>query len=137
MNKFVRIRPHILAVALIGVTVLLSGCGDSGKDKAKAKAATGKIRTYYSTWNRPSTDWEIHKVRTDKDLTVTVEAKVASKKLTRAIMERSKAEQIGIARLACPAYTDPVWADIDKKQHVGIMLSGSAGHIINALCKRP
>ena len=42
-----------------------------------------------------------------------------------------------IARLACPAYTDDIWAQIDKGQAVGIVLSGSAGHIINALCKRP
>jgi len=52
-------------------------------------------------------------------------------------MVRSKAEQIEIARLACPLYTDKIWAEIGKQQPVGIVLSGSAGHIINALCKRP
>ena len=52
-------------------------------------------------------------------------------------MERSKMEQMEIARMACPTYTDKVWKEIDKEQSVGVVLSGSAGHIINALCKRP
>jgi hypothetical protein len=30
-----------------------------------------------------------------------------------------------------------VWKELGRKQAVGIVLSGAAGHIINAQCKRP
>jgi hypothetical protein len=137
MRKHFENRFLLAPAVLLAGAVLLAACGDSGKDKAKTKKAAGTIRGYYSTWNRPSPDWEIRKVKPDKDNTVTVEAKIVTKKLSKAIMERSKAEQMDIARLACPAYTDEIWAEIGKQQAVGIVLSGSAGHIINALCKRP
>ena len=124
-----------VAVSLTAA-VLLGGCGDG--DQARTKKAAGLLSDfYYSSWKRPSPDWDVRKVRPGKDDTVTIETKIVTKNLTKAIMERSKAEQMEIARLACPDYTDDIWAQISKDQHVGIMLSGSAGHIINALCKRP
>ncbi len=116
--------------------VLLGGCGDG--DQAQTKKAAGVLSDfYYKSWKRPSPDWDVRKVRPGKDNTVTIETKIVTKTLTKAIMERSKAEQMEIARLACPDFTDGIWAQIGKGQAVGIVLSGSAGHIINALCKRP
>ncbi len=124
-----------VAVSLMAA-LLLGGCGDG--DQAQTKKAAGALSDYYyRSWKRPSPDWDIRKVRAGKDDTVTIETRIVTKTLTKAIMERSKAEQMEIARLACPAYTDGIWAEINKAQHVGIVLSGSAGHIINALCKRP
>ncbi len=116
--------------------VLLGGCGDGDPAQTK-KAATALSDYYYRSWKRPSPDWEIRKVRAGKDGTVSIETKIVTKNLTKAIMERSKAEQMEIARLACPAYTDGIWAELGKEQAVGIVLSGTAGHIINALCLRP
>ncbi len=124
-----------VAVSLTAA-VLLGGCGDG--DQARTKKAAGMLSDYYyRSWKRPSPDWDIRKVRPGKDDTVTIETRIVTKTLTKAIMERSKAEQMEISRLACPAYTDDIWAQIGKGQSVGIVLSGSAGHIINALCKRP
>ena len=122
--------------ASLTAVFLLVGCGDG--DPARTKRSAGMLSDYYySSWKRPSPDWEIRKVRPGKDDTVTIETRIVTQTLTKAIMERSKAEQMEIARLACPAYTDGIWAELGKGQAVGIALSGSAGHIINALCKRP
>lgn len=131
------LNPVLRAVTIsMTAAVLLGGCGDG--DQARTKEAAVVLSDYYyRSWKRPSPDWDVRKVRADKDDTVTIEARIVTKTLTKAIMERSKAEQMKIARLACPAYTDDIWAQIDKGQAVGIVLSGSAGHIINALCKRP
>lgn len=138
MRKTFDIRfPKSLAV-LLAAAALLGACGDSDKDKSNTKKAAGKLSDYYySSWKPPSPDWEIRKVRPGDDNTVTVEARIVTDMLTKAIMERSKAEQMEIARFACPAYTDDIWTELGKAQPVGIVLSGSAGHIINALCKRP
>ncbi len=125
------------AVAIsLTAAVLLGGCGDGDPARTK-KAAILLSDYYYRLWKRPSPDWDVRKVRAGKDDTVTIETRIVTKTLTKAIMERSKAEQMEIARLACPAYTDDVWAQVGKGQAVGIMLSGYAGHIINALCLRP
>lgn len=131
------LNPVLRAVTIsMTAAVLLVGCGDG--DPARTKKAAGLLSDYYyRLWKRPSPDWEIRKVRADKDDTVTIETKIVTKLLTKAIMERSKAEQMEIARLACPAYTDDIWTQIGKGQAVGIVLSGTAGHIINALCLRP
>lgn len=138
MRMNMDVRSGLSVAVLLAAAMSLGACGDNGKDKAKTKKAASKISAYYySLWKAPSADWEIRKVHPDKNYTVTVEAKITTKTLTKAVMERSKAEQMEIARRACPPYTDPIWAEIDKEQPVGIVLSGSAGHIINALCKRP
>ncbi len=131
------LNPVLRAVTIsLTAAVLLGGCGDG--DQAQTKKATTMLSDYYyRSWKRPSPDWEIRKVRAGKDDTVSIETKIVTKNLTKAIMERSKAEQMEIARLACPAYTDDIWVQIGKGQAVGIMLSGYAGHIINALCLRP
>jgi len=116
----------------------LGACGDSGKAKAKAKKSANMLSDYYYTsWHAPSPDWEVRKVKPGKESDVSVETRIITKQLSRAIMERSKMEQMEIARMACPSYTDKVWKEIDKEQSVGVVLSGSAGHIINAMCKRP
>lgn len=125
-------------ILLAAAAVLLGGCGDSKKSKANAKKAAVRLNDYYYTlWKRPSPDWEIRKVRPAKDHSVNVEAKIITQMLTKAVMERSKAEQMEIARYACPAYTDKIWTELGQDQPVGITLTGTAGHIINALCKRP
>ena len=139
MLKTFRTRPFgattVLPAMLLGVFIL-GACGDDGEAKAK-ESADVLSDYYYRMWQPPSPDWEVRKVRPGKDIDVTVEAKVVSKGLTRQIMARSRMEQMEIARMACPAYNDKIWSQIGKKQTVGIMLSGSAGHIIKALCKRP
>jgi hypothetical protein len=122
---------------LLAAGLGLSACGDKSS-KSKAKKAAGVLRDYYyTTWQAPSADWEVHKVAIAKDNVVTVKANIVTKALSKAIMERSKMEQMEIARLACPAISDKIWSSMDKKQPVGISLSGSAGHIINALCMKP
>ncbi len=109
-----------------------------GKTKAKAKKSAKTLSNYYYTiWQAPSPNWDVRKVRPGKESDVTIDAKISNKILTKKIMERSRMEQMEIARMACPAYTDEIWGKIGKKQTVAIMLSGTAGHIINALCKRP
>jgi len=136
MNRNFPIPLSSLAAVSLAAAILLAGCGDGSP--AKTKKAAGVLSDYYySSWKPPSPDWEVRKVRPDKDNTVTVEAKIVTKPLTKAIMERSKAEQMEIARLACPAFTDDIWGQVGREQSVGITLSGSAGHIINAICKRP
>ncbi len=121
-------------VAVLVVAFLAAACGDSGDPKKTAS----KLRDYYyTTWKPPSPDWEVLKVRVTKDKTVSVTANINTKALTKAIMERSRMEQMEIARLACPAANADVWKAVNKEQMVGISLSGDAGHIINALCKHP
>ncbi len=133
--KFPNLFSTIVAAPIMAAA-LLAGCSDD--DPAKTKKAAGLLSDYYySVWKRPSPDWEIRKVRAGKDNTVTIETRIVTKRLTQAIMERSKAEQMDIARLACPNYTDDIWTEVGKSQAVGVVLSGSAGHIINAMCKRP
>jgi len=75
------------------------------------------------------------RVEKDDEKTVTVEANITTKALTKAIMERSRMDQMEIARMACPAVDHEVWKSVAAKQPVGVALSGAAGHIINALCK--
>lgn len=120
--------------AVLAVAVLAAGCGDGGGAKKTAK----EIRDYYYyAWKPPSPDWDVLKVSVGKDKTITIKASILNKTLTKAIMERSRMEQMGIARLACPAANAEVWKAVKKEQLVGITLSGEAGHIINALCKHP
>ena len=121
-------------VVAVAVAFLTAACGDSGNPK---KTASELRDYYYTTWKPPSPDWEVLKVRVSKDKTVSVTANIINKTLTKAIMERSRMEQMEIARLACPAANAEVWIDINKEQLVGITLSGEAGHIINAICKNP
>ena len=122
------------SAAVLAATFLVAACGDGGS----AKKTASELRDYYyTTWKPPSPDWEVLKVRVTKDKTVTVTANINNKGLSKAIMERSRMEQMEIARLACPAVNAGVWKDITKKQLVGISLTGDAGHIINALCKHP
>ncbi|NQV85290.1 MAG: hypothetical protein HQ494_15870 [Rhodospirillales bacterium] len=128
--------PHV-AIVLLSVSALaLGACGDEEKGDAK-KSANALTDFYYTSWKAPSADWEVRKVRPGKESDVTVEAKVVTKTLTKKIMERSRMEQMEIARMVCPDYTDKIWTKIEKKHSVGVVLSGSGGHIINALCKRP
>ncbi len=126
-----------IAAGLMAVALVLAACGEKGSKSKAKKAASALSDFYYAQWRAPSPDWEIRKVGIGKDFVVNVETKIISKALTKAIMERSKLEQMGIARLACPAPNLKIWNNVSKEQPVNIRLSGSAGHIINALCKRP
>ncbi len=120
--------------AFLAVAFLAVGCGDGGG----AKNTANEIRDYYyTTWKPPSPDWDVLKVRVTKDKAITVTATINNKSLTKVIMERSRMEQMEIARLACPAANAEVWKAVKKEQLVGISLSGEAGHIINALCRHP
>ena len=136
MVRFFQFCPLVAVVALLAATLSLGAYGDDSKAKAK-KSAKELTNYYFTVWQPPSPDWEVRKVRPGKEIDLTIDTKIANKTLTKKIMERSRMEQMEIARMACPDYTDEIWSKIDKKQTVGIMLSGSAGHIINALCKRP
>lgn len=136
MVRFFQFCPLVAVVALLAATLSLGACGDDGKAKAK-KSAKELTNYYFTVWQPPSPDWEVRKVRPGKEIDLTIDTKIANKTLTKKIMERSRMEQMEIARMACPDYTDEIWSKIDKKQTVGIILSGSAGHIINALYKRP
>ena len=120
--------------SVLAVAFLAAACGDGGS----AKKTANEIRDYYyTTWKPPSPDWDVLKVRVTKDKTITVTATINNITLTKAIMERSRMEQMEIARLACPTVNAEVWKAVKKEQLVGISLSGEAGHIINALCKHP
>ena len=137
MNRLNRILVLALAMVLLAAGLSLAACGDKGS-KTKAKKAAGVLRDYYyTTWQAPSPDWEVRKVGVTKDNVVTVSANISTKRLSKAIMERSMLEQMKIARMACPAIGDSIWFSVDKEQPVGISLSGSAGHIINARCMKP
>ncbi|MCH7937110.1 MAG: hypothetical protein IH994_08485 [Proteobacteria bacterium] len=137
MKRLNRIPVLVLAMVLLVAGLGLAACGETGS-KTKAKKAAGVLRDYYyTTWKAPSPDWEVRKVGIAKDNVVTVNAIINTKTLSKAIMERSKLEQMEIARLACPALGDKIWSSVGKEQPVGISLSGSAGHIINALCMNP
>jgi hypothetical protein len=136
MIGFPKTSPQYALVLLIGMTLALGACGDNNKGDAK-KSAGVLSDYYYSIWQAPSPDWEVRKVRPGNENDVTVEAQVVTKTLTKRIMERSRMEQMEIARMACPDYSAKIWEKIEKEQSVGVVLSGSAGHIINALCKRP
>ncbi len=137
MKRLNRIPVLVLATVLLAASLGLAACGDKGS-KTKAKKAAGVLRDYYyTTWQAPSPDWQVRKIGIAKDNVVTVNANISTKRLSRAIMERSVIEQMQIARMACPAIGDKIWSSVDKEQPVGISLSGSAGHIINALCKKP
>ncbi len=141
MKSFLSTRSFLSVGVLVALALVLplalSACGDNGnKEKAK-KSAVLLSDYYYQVWKPPSGDWEIRKVKPGKESDISIETQITTKQLSRAIMERSKMEQMEIARMACPTYTDKVWKEIDKEQSVGVVLSGSAGHIINALCKRP
>lgn len=125
------------AVLWAAALLVLAGCGEESAD-ARAKEAAGALSDYYyQVWRPPSPDWEVLRVRVgkDKEKTVTVDANIMTKGLTKAIMERSRMEQMEIARMACPPADNDVWERVAAKQPVGVTLSGSAGHIINALCK--
>ena len=137
MKRLNRIPVLILATVLLAANLGLAACGDKGS-KTKAKKAASVLRDYYyTTWQAPSPDWAVHKVGITKDNVVTVNANISTKVLSKEIMKRSKLDQMQIARLACPAIGDKIWSSVDKEQPVGISLSGSAGHIINALCLKP
>lgn len=137
MKRPNRIPVLVLATVLLAAGFGLAACGDKGS-KATAKKAAGVLRDYYyTTWQAPSPDWAVHKVSIAKDNVVTINANISTKTLSKEIMKRSKLEQMEIARLACPALSDKIWSSVDKEQPVGISLSGSAGHIINAICMNP
>ena len=137
MKRLNRIPVLVLAMVLLAASLSLAACGEKGS-KATAKKAAGVLRDYfYTTWQAPSSDWAVHKVGIAKDNVVTVNAKISTKGLSKEIMKRSKLEQMQIARMACPAIGDEIWSSIGQEQPVGISLSGSAGHIINALCMKP
>jgi len=118
-------------------TLMVAGCGDKPTQKGAKKAANALSDYYYKDWKPPSGDWQIQKVAIAKDYTVNVDTKIATKTLSKAIMERSKMEQMEIARLACPNINEKIWDTVGKTQPVNIRLSGAAGHIINSLCMRP
>lgn len=117
--------------------MLLAGCGEEDAGARAKETASALSDYYYRFWRPPSPDWEVLRVRVEKDeaKTVTVEANIMTKGLTKAVMERSRMEQMEIARMACPPEGDKVWEQVSAEQPVNVTLSGSAGHIINALCR--
>lgn len=121
----------------LAALVLLAACDDAGGEAQAKTAAAALTDYYYRAWQAPTPEWSVMKVRIGKDNAVTIDAAVASEALSRTIMGRSRFEQMEVARMACPAVNDKVWQRVGPKQQVGVALSGSAGHIINALCKRP
>lgn len=125
-----------MGVLVIGAALLLSACGEKGDKKQAKKAANALSDYYYAQWRPPSPDWKVQKVKIGKNYVVNIETEIVTKTLSKAIMERSRMEQMEIARLACPAPNGKIWDSIDKDQAVNIRLSGVAGHIINSLCKR-
>ncbi len=137
MKRLNTIPVLVLATVLLAAGLGLAACGDKGSKTKAKKAANALLDYYYTTWQAPSPDWAVHKVAIAKDNVVTVNAKISTKRLSKEIMKRSKLEQMQIARLACPAIGDKIWSSVDKEQPVGISLTGSAGHIINALCMKP
>jgi hypothetical protein len=138
-RPMIRAVPRTAAGLALAIVVLASaGCGDSGDEKRAKKAADTLRDYYYRFWQPPSPDWNVMKVRVTKDNAVTVDANLTTEALTKTVMERSRAEQMEIARMACPPVGEKtVWKELGKKQSIGVALSGSAGHIINAQCKRP
>lgn len=115
----------------------LAACGDDG-EQARAKKAAGALSDYYyRAWQAPSPEWSVMRVRIGKENHLTVDASITTEALTKTVMERSRFEQMEIARMACPERRHAIWKDIGREQVVGVALSGTAGHIINALCKRP
>lgn len=137
MKRLNRIPVLVLATVLLAAGLGLAACGDKGSKTTAKKAANVLLDYYYTTWQAPSPDWAVHKVSIAKDNVVTINANIRTKTLSKEIMKRSKLDQMQIARLACPAINDKIWSSIDKEQPVSISLSGSAGHIINALCMKP
>lgn len=124
-------------LAVVMLPVALAGCGDKPTKKNAKRAANALSDYYYAQWKPPSSDWRVQKVAIGKDNTVNVDAKIATQALSKAIMERSKMEQMEIARLACPVPNEKIWESLGKNQPVNIRLSGAAGHIINSLCQHP
>lgn len=127
-----------LRLLLPAAALLLVPACDGSSDKDRAKQAAVALDDYYrDAWRPPGPGWTVLKVRVAKDNAVTVDVTVSTEVLTKAIMERSRFEQMEIARMACPAVTDTVWKRLAAKQPVGVALSGSLGHITSAQCKRP
>lgn len=131
------IRTRILAIPVLAAVMLAAACDDSG-ERDRAKQAAVALGDYYrDAWRPPGPSWTVLKVGIGKDNAVTINATVSAEMLTKKIMERSRFEQMEIARMACPALDATVWGRLGKKQQVGVALSGSLGHIITAQCKRP
>lgn len=126
----------VMAVVL-GAAAFLAACGEKTSKSDAKKAANALSDYYYAKWQAPSSDWQVQKVTIAKGNIVNIDTRIITKTLSKAIMERSKMEQMEIARLACPAPNLKIWSKIGKEQPVNIRLSGTAGHIINALCKKP
>lgn len=132
------VRDFVLRVLVPAAAMLaIAGCDESADNKRAQQAAVALGDYYRDAWRPPSSEWSVAQVRLGKDSGVTIDAAVASEALTKTIMERSRFEQMEIARMACPPVADKVWNQVAKKQSVGVALSGAAGHIINAQCKRP
>ena len=130
-------RTAVAATLAAVVAVAVAACGDAEDEKRAKKAAATLSDYYYRFWQAPTPEWNVMKVRIGKDNVLTIDAAITTEALTKTVMERSRAEQMDIARMVCPPTADKVWKELGKKQAVGIVLSGSAGHIINAQCKRP
>jgi hypothetical protein len=132
------IRADTLRILMPAAALLLTAaCDDSGGEERARKASATLSEYYYRAWKAPTPDWSVTKVRIGKDNAVTIDVTVSSEGASRIIMARSRFDQMEIARMGCPAIADTVWQEVDKKQSVGIALSGTAGHIMNAQCKRP
>jgi hypothetical protein len=131
------VNGKVVAGALAAVVLSLAACGDAEDEKRTKKAAGTLSDYYYRFWQAPTPDWNVMKVRIGKDNVLTVDAAITTEAMTKTVMERSRAEQMDIARMVCPPVSDKVWKELGNKQAVGVALSGSLGHIINAQCKRP
>ncbi len=137
MERVFKAPPWCALAVVLGAAVFLAACGEKSSKSDAKKAALALSDYYYANWRAPSPDWQVQKVAIAKGNIVNIETKIISKALSKAIMERSKMEQMEIARLACPHINEKIWSKVGKKQPVNIRLSGSAGHIINSRCKQP
>lgn len=137
MEKIVKAPLCCTMAVVLGAAVLLAACGEKTSKSEAKKAANALSDYYYAKWRAPSSDWQVRKITVAKGNVVNVDTKIITKALTKAIMERSKMEQMEIARLACPNINEKIWAKVGREQPVNIRLSGSAGHIINSLCLQP
>ena len=137
MERIVKTPPWCAVAVVLGAAVFLAACGEKSSKSDAKKAAMALSDYYYAQWRAPSPDWQVQKVAIAKGNVVTVDTRISSKGLSKAIMQRSKMEQMEIARLACPHINEKIWSKVGKEQPVNIRLSGSAGHIMIVPAEKP
>ena len=137
MERIAKVPLCCTMAVVLGAAVFLAACGEKSSKSDAKKAANALSDYYYAQWRAPSPDWEVQKITVAKGNVVNIDTRIITKALSKAIMERSKMDQMEIARLACPNVNEKIWSKVGREQPVNIRLSGSAGHIINSLCLQP